>query len=121
MLGLSQQALAEKLGITFQQIQKYERGANRIGASRLHELSEILDAPVSFFFEDSDPVYAPPSSDASDAEPEGDPLKRKETVDLADSYYQIGDERLRRCLFNLARVLAGDSNGRGRGRPRKNR
>jgi transcriptional regulator with XRE-family HTH domain len=119
MLGFSQQALAEILGITFQQVQKYERGANRIGASRLHELSKALDAPVAFFFDDADPVYAPPSSDAPDVtEVEGDPLKREETIDLVDSYYQIGEERARRCLFNVARVLAGDQHTRGRGRPR---
>src|ERR671929_943996 len=59
MLGLSQEKLGESIGLTFQQVQKYERGANRIGASRLHELSRVLDVPVSFFFDDVDPVRAP--------------------------------------------------------------
>ena len=59
MLGLSQEKLGELIGLTFQQIQKYERGANRIGASRLYELSRVLDVPVSFFFDDTDPVRAP--------------------------------------------------------------
>ena len=59
MLGLSQEKLGEAIGLTFQQVQKYERGANRIGASRLHELSRVLDVPVSFFFDDIDPVRAP--------------------------------------------------------------
>src|ERR1043166_2099115 len=59
MLGLSQEKLGEAIGLTFQQVQKYERGANRIGASRLHELSRVLDVPVSFFFDDTDPVRAP--------------------------------------------------------------
>src|SRR5919199_2768042 len=59
MLGLSQEKLGEMIGLTFQQVQKYERGANRIGASRLYELSRILDVPVSFFFDDTDPVRAP--------------------------------------------------------------
>src|SRR5919107_3688638 len=59
MLGLSQEKLAEMIGLTFQQVQKYERGANRIGASRLYELSRVLDVPVSFFFDDIDPVRAP--------------------------------------------------------------
>src|SRR4051794_36803227 len=58
MLGLSQERLGEMIGLTFQQVQKYERGANRIGASRLHELSRVLDVPVSFFFDDTDPVHA---------------------------------------------------------------
>src|SRR5215204_866273 len=59
MLGLSQERLGEAIGLTFQQVQKYERGANRIGASRLHELSRVLDVPVAFFFDDTDPVRAP--------------------------------------------------------------
>src|SRR5437660_7684075 len=59
MLGLSQEKLGTAIGLTFQQVQKYERGANRIGASRLHELSPVLDVPVSFFFDDMDPVRAP--------------------------------------------------------------
>jgi len=58
MLGLSQEKLGEAIGLTFQQVQKYERGANRIGASRLHDLSRVLDVPVSFFFDDMDPVRA---------------------------------------------------------------
>ena len=59
MLGLSQEKLGEAIGLTFQQVQKYERGANRIGARRLHDLSRVLDVPVSFFFDDMDPVRAP--------------------------------------------------------------
>jgi len=59
MLGLSQEKLGEAIGLTFQQVQKYERGANRIGASRLHDLSRVLDVPVSFFFDNMDPVRAP--------------------------------------------------------------
>src|SRR6266480_1858410 len=58
MLGLSQEKLGESIGLTFQQVQKYERGANRIGASRLPDLSQVLDVPVSFFFDDIDPVKA---------------------------------------------------------------
>src|SRR6186997_1732132 len=59
LLGLSQEKLGEAIGLTFQQVQKYERGANRIGASRLWDLSRVLDCPVSFFFDDMDPVRAP--------------------------------------------------------------
>src|SRR4051812_7054851 len=65
MLGLSQQRLGEAVGLTFQQVQKYERGANRIGASRLHELSQVLNIPVSFFFDDTDPVCQRQREDAS--------------------------------------------------------
>src|SRR5947207_9122499 len=59
MLGLTQESLGETIGLTFQQVQKYERGANRIGASRLYALSQALDVPVSFFYDDIDPVRAP--------------------------------------------------------------
>ena len=87
-------------------MQKYERGANRIGASRLHELSRVLDVPVSFFFDDMDPVRAPaipggfaePPAEAFDS----DPLRRRETVELVDAYYAIEDAAVRRRLFELA-------------------
>src|SRR5829696_2567204 len=95
MLGLSQEKLGEAIGLTFQQVQKYERGANRIGASRLHELSRVLDVPVSFFFDDTDPVRAP-AIPGGFAEPpaegfESDPLRRPETIELADAYFSIDD------------------------------
>ena len=110
MLGLSQEKLGEAIGLTFQQVQKYERGANRIGASRLHDLSRVLDVPVSFFFDDMDPVRAPaipagfaePAAEAFDA----DPLRRRETIELVGAYYRIDDPALRRRLFELARALA---------------
>src|ERR1043166_6677295 len=88
MLGLSQEKLGEAIGLTFQQVQKYERGANRIGASRLYELSRILDVPVSFFFDDPDPVRAPamgfaePPAEAI----ESDPLYKPETRELVRTY-----------------------------------
>src|SRR5213593_1607928 len=110
MLGLSQEKLGAAIGLTFQQVQKYERGANRIGASRLHELSRVLDVPVSFFFDDMDPVRAP-AIPAGFAEPaaeafDSDPLRRRETVELVSAYYRIDDPSLRRRLFELARALA---------------
>jgi transcriptional regulator with XRE-family HTH domain len=110
MLGLSQEKLGEAIGLTFQQVQKYERGANRIGASRLHDLSRVLDVPVSFFFDDMDPVRAP-AIPAGFAEPPGeafdaDPLHKRETVDLITAYYRIDDPLVRRRLFDLAKALA---------------
>src|SRR5690349_12335677 len=84
MLGISQEKLGEMIGLTFQQVQKYERGANRIGASRLYELSRVLDVPVSFFFDDTDPVRAPATGGfAEPAEEafESDPLRKRETVE----------------------------------------
>jgi transcriptional regulator with XRE-family HTH domain len=110
MLGLSQEKLGEAIGLTFQQVQKYERGVNRIGASRLHDLSRVLDVPVSFFFDDIDPVkasaipagFAEPAAEAFDV----DPLRRRETIELVRAYYRIDDSALRRRLFELARALA---------------
>jgi transcriptional regulator with XRE-family HTH domain len=110
MLGLSQEKLAEKIGLTFQQVQKYERGANRITAGRLHELAQVFDVPVSFFFDETDPVRAP-------AIPEGflgeepkasgsDLLHAPETQELVASFYAITDELSRRRLFELAKALA---------------
>jgi transcriptional regulator with XRE-family HTH domain len=111
MLGLSQERLGEAIGLTFQQVQKYERGANRIGASRLHDLSRVLDVPVSFFFDDMDPVRAP-AIPAGFAEPppaesmDSDPLRKRETVELVSAYYRIEDLVVRRRLFDLAKALA---------------
>ena len=112
MLGLSQEKLGAAIGLTFQQVQKYERGANRIGASRLHQLSRVLDVPVSFFFEDKDTVRAP-AIPAGFAEPpaeafEADPLRRRETIELVDAYYAIEDAAVRRRLLDLARSLAAE-------------
>jgi transcriptional regulator with XRE-family HTH domain len=109
MLGLSQEKLGEAIGLTFQQVQKYERGANRIGASRLHELSRVLDVPVDFFYDETDPVRAPPVPGFSEAPQEGfesDPLRKRETLELVDAYYEITDAAVRRRLFDLAKALA---------------
>jgi transcriptional regulator with XRE-family HTH domain len=113
MLGLSQERLGEAIGLTFQQVQKYERGANRIGASRLHELSRVLDVPVSFFFDDTDPVRAPAIPGGFSEPPaeafESDPLRRRETIELVEAYYAIDDAGVRRRLFELAKALAAES------------
>src|ERR671928_685236 len=89
MVRLSQEKLGQAIGLTFQQVQKYERGANRIGASRLHELSRVLDVPISFFFDDTDPVRAPATGGF--AEPpaeafEADALCKPEALELARNY-----------------------------------
>src|SRR5215210_7762776 len=118
MLGLSQEKLGQAIGLTFQQVQKYERGANRIGASRLHELSRVLDVPVSFFFDETDPVRAPamggfaePPVEASESDPpveafESDPLRKRETIELVRAYFSIEDAAVRRRLLDLAKALA---------------
>jgi transcriptional regulator with XRE-family HTH domain len=110
MLGLSQEKLGEAIGLTFQQIQKYERGANRIGASRLLELSRVLDVPISFFYDDKDPVRAEPLPLGFEEMPQegfnSDPLGRRESIELVDAYYRIEDAAVRRRLFDLAKALA---------------
>ncbi|MBU2980765.1 helix-turn-helix domain-containing protein [Lentibacter algarum] len=102
LVGMTQQQLAEEVGIKFQQIQKYETGANRVSASRLWDISETLDVPVSFFFEGLD------VSDAAETLSEqlpADLLGDKEAMELIRSYYAI-PENQRRRLFDLARVLS---------------
>lgn len=99
MIGITQQQLAEKVGIKFQQIQKYETGMNRVSASRLWDISEVLGVPVAFFFEGLD------SKTDTVADIEGDILADKEALQLVRSYYAI-PEAQRRRLFDLARVLS---------------
>lgn len=99
MVGMTQQQLGNKVGIKFQQIQKYETGTNRISASRLWDIASALDVPVSFFFEGLDGHIA----DAGAAH--GDILTDKEALDLVRAYYAI-PENQRRRLFDLARVLS---------------
>src|SRR5690349_13734072 len=95
LLGMSQEKLGEAIGLTFQQVQKYERGANRIGASRLWDLSRVLDCPVSFFFEEMDEKTTgnPSSTSNGDAtrleSREDDPMNRRETLELVRAYYRI--------------------------------
>ena len=117
LLGMSQERLGELLGLTFQQVQKYERGANRIGSSRLFELGRILDVPVSFFFDDlpqgmsgSTAGYAGPGLAEQGAvyehPDEGLPLDKRETLELVRAYYRIASPAVRKRLFELAKALA---------------
>jgi len=112
LVGLSQERLARMVGITFQQVQKYERGANRIVASRLYQLANVLDVPVSYFFDD---LAAEPANDAGTASPgpgnghdatAPDVMAERETLELVRAYYGIQDERIRRRAFDLLRTLA---------------
>jgi len=103
MVGMTQQQLAEKVGIKFQQIQKYETGMNRVSASRLWDISEALGVPVAFFFEGVD-VTANTDVAVSGSVP-ADILADKEALELVRSYYSI-PENQRRRLFELARVLS---------------
>ena len=101
---MTQQQLGERVGIKFQQIQKYETGMNRISASRLWDIGMALDVPISFFFEGLE--GAEDLTNAAVAErPQGDLLADKEALELVRSYYAI-PETQRRRLFDLARVLS---------------
>lgn len=102
MVGMTQQQLADKVGIKFQQIQKYETGMNRVSASRLWEIASALGVQVSFFFEG---LGADQMSSASEIDMPGDLLSDKEALELVRSYYSI-PETQRRRLFDLARVLS---------------
>jgi transcriptional regulator with XRE-family HTH domain len=104
MVGMTQQQLAEKVGIKFQQIQKYETGMNRVSASRLWDIAEAVSVPVSYFFEGLDGAAATPAAEAGTGMP-GDLLADKEALELVRSYYAI-PETQRRRLFELARVLS---------------
>lgn len=112
LLGLSQEKLGEAIGLTFQQVQKYERGANRIGASRLWDLSKVLDCPVSYFFEDMEydvQAASPRNLTERTAEPEAresDPMTKRETLELVRAYYKITDPHVRRRIYELAKSLA---------------
>jgi transcriptional regulator with XRE-family HTH domain len=101
MNGTTQQQLAEKVGIKFQQIQKYETGMNRVSASRLWDIAASLGVPISFFFEGIDAA----TSTESVTDMPGDILSDREALELLRSYYSI-PENQRRRLFDLARVLS---------------
>lgn len=103
MVGMTQQQLAEKVGIKFQQIQKYETGMNRVSASRLWDIAEALEVPVSFFFDGIEEHETVADGEARMLP--GDIMADKEALELVRSYYAI-PENQRRRLFELARVLS---------------
>jgi transcriptional regulator with XRE-family HTH domain len=108
LLGLTQQQLAETVGVRFQQIQKYECGANRITASRLYELARAINVPVQYFFEGLiEAQVAAPAANDTDALP-GDVFSQRETLELVRAYHRLG-ERPRRRLLDLAKALETDS------------
>jgi len=109
LLGFSQERLGDALGLTFQQVQKYERGANRIGSSRLYELSRILDVPVSFFFDDipGAPVDVESGTEAGPDAQEASQMSRRETMELVRAYYRIDDPAVRKRVFDLVKAIGG--------------
>lgn len=102
LIGMTQQELADHVGIKFQQIQKYETGANRVSASRLWDISEKLGVPINFFFEDLEKHNGEKNSFQAFS---SDMFRNKEAIDLIRSYFSI-PENQRRKLFDLARVLS---------------
>ena len=116
LLGMSQEKLGEAIGLTFQQVQKYERGANRVGSSRLFDLGRVLDVTISYFFEDmpSSVQEKSPSKLMGVATPapvdyEPDPMAKRETLELVRAYYKIPHASVRKRIFALTKALAKSS------------
>ncbi len=123
LLGYTQQFMARKLGLTFQQIQKYERGCNRVGASRLWDISKVLNVPMDFFFEEmgkdienqSPMMQIMPDSETclmlneEVKQIDIDPMKRQETIELVRAYYRITNRALAKQLFDLIVSLSKTS------------
>ncbi len=114
LLGLSQEKLASMLGLTFQQVQKYERGMNRVGASRLWDISKVLEVPINFFYEDMDKsvasqsprMFSIPEGDIDFLEEDeeiynDDPMQRQETIELVKAYYKIPNRTAARHVYDL--------------------
>jgi len=113
LLGMSQEKLGEAIGLTFQQVQKYERGANRIGASRLYQIAGVLDVEIQYFFDEMPGAVQRTRGDYAatnkaseiDATQTGDPLARRETLELVRAYYKIDDVTLRKRAFDLVKAI----------------
>lgn len=109
MLGMSQEKLGEQLGITFQQIQKYEKGTNRIGASRLQNIASVLSVPVGFFFDGAPGQGEATPSDSKSGSYVVDFLSSSEGLQLNRAFVRISDPKVRRRIVDLVRALAGDA------------
>lgn len=112
MLNMSQEKLGEALGLTFQQVQKYEKGTNRIGASRLQQISAILQVPVSFFFEGAPSAGMPIQGMSEAPSPTyiSDFLATSDGLALTKSFMRIKDAKLRRRIVDLVEQIAGEEN-----------
>ena len=110
-LGMSQTNLGDALGVSFQQVHKYERGANQIGSSRLYDVARVLDVPVEYFFEDMPRAVAassPATKRGGKAKKlpsyEPDPMAKREMLKLVRAHYKISDPQIRKLLFELAKA-----------------
>ncbi|PWR20892.1 helix-turn-helix domain-containing protein [Zavarzinia compransoris] len=116
LLGISQERLGDALELTFQQVQKYERGSNRVSASKLYTISEVLDVPIAYFFDGyGGDARAEGLRDSSSPAFEHEQLSRKESIDLLKAYYEIEDSKVRRKVIEMIRVLAGTASEAGNG------
>ena len=111
MLGMSQEVVANALGITFQQLQKYERGTNRMSASRLYELSKTLKVPVSYFFDEYQDANANQQGMAETDAPafEHEQVYNRETMELMRFFYKIESPKVRKRVFDLVKSVAESS------------
>ena len=108
MLGLSQEELGRSVGVTFQQVQKYERGTNRVGSSRLYEFSRILSVPVGYFFDKLNATEMTLGFEEEAEAYESAPrIDSKETMNLIQAYYRIEDTALRQKIMSLMKAMAG--------------
>ena len=107
LLGMSQTTLGDALSLTFQQVQKYENGSNRIGASRLYQISQILSVPVSYFFDEMDQLTAVANENAPVATgaARGDLVAKRETLELVRAYYRIFNPKVRRGIVDMIRAI----------------
>ncbi len=109
ILGLSQEAIGNAIGVTFQQVQKYERGVNRMGSSRLFDFSKLLSVPVSYFFDEMEKTSVGATGVAEDAPAfEHDRMSSRETLEMMRAYYRIEDAHVRKRVFELIKTLAED-------------
>jgi transcriptional regulator with XRE-family HTH domain len=108
LLGLSQERLADQIGVTFQQVQKYEKGMNRIGASRLQKIAEVLSAPPSYFFqqEDDQPLTLEGLEMPQKADPVSEFLRSKEGLALNRAFLRINDPQIREKIVSLVKAMA---------------
>jgi transcriptional regulator with XRE-family HTH domain len=120
LLGMSQTAVGDAVDLTFQQIQKYENGSNRISSSRLYEFARVLDVPVSYFFDEmpSNALSGRPMSGrgrkgfgeaGTPFEQEKDPLIKRETLELVRAYYKIREARVRKRIFEMVKTVGAAS------------
>ncbi len=108
ILGISQETIGNAIGVTFQQVQKYERGVNRMGSSRLYDFSKILTVPVSYFFEGLDGSQNASGVSEEAQSFEHDKMSSRETLEMMRAYYRITDPLVRKRVGDLIKSLADD-------------